>query len=251
MNKEGLSGDISKDLYRPILKTLNRTISSMQNLERDLPISDVAWLDVNDIFDEYGADDVKKDTFRILKETNEYKSRYWKTERKIRQAFLSYMNKKGYLPSNSSELNSLKNYLPEMIIKGDGRIWIYSYDQYIKRIAEDVGRKAEDAPNGKEVWDHFSSFSKGDIDVILRKANKVLPKLHWLKAKIQMALRNKGHRWNDLRVKTPRIERVERPIRKFVIIKRPFPLDAKKKMPRKKIIKKPKFKTIGPGDNNK
>lgn len=251
LEKEEISGDIKKDLFRPILKSLNGTITSLQKLERDLQISDIAWLDVRGVFEYYEVPEIERDTFKILKLANTYKKRYWKAERKIKQGFLSYMKRKGFLPSNSPELNSLKNNLPETIIKGDERIWIYSYDQYIDKIAEEVGRDKENAPPGRSVWKHFHEWSKSDIERILRDANGILPRLHWLKAKIQMALRNPHIRWSDLKVKTPRVETVERPIRKLMIIKRPFPLDSKKKMPKKRILKKPKLRTIGPGEDSK
>jgi hypothetical protein len=242
--------DIRKDLYRPILKVINKTIRSLTNLERDFPLSNIAWLEMNNVFDLHQSNELKRETMRISSKLNDYRRLYWDLQKRITQGFLTYMKRAGYLPSNSPEINSLKNFLPEMLIKGDSRIWIYSYDQYIQKIAIDVGRDPEDAPTGDEAWRYFSSWTSRDIGKLLERANGILPSVYYFRAKLQKAIRDPSLNWDEIKVKRPKVEAVERPIRKFIIIKRPLPVHKKRKRPRKRILKSPKFGVIGPGDDN-
>ncbi|MGA1848944.1 MAG: hypothetical protein ACMUHB_06355 [Thermoplasmatota archaeon] len=232
-------------LLRAILKALNGTISSISNLERDPPIVRMANLQRSGELNDPLLLDMQRDLMMELKKVNDYRSHYWKLENSIKQSFLSYMRKKGYLPSISLEIDSLKNGLPEALIRDDPRIWVFSYDQYIGAIANRVGRKMEHAPKGQYVWDHFEKKYQKSITDLLKVANDCLPGIYHMKTRIRAWIKEQEKEWPMVHVKRPRITPIERPIRKTVVIKRPLPLP-KQKMPRKKVLKKPEFHEIGP-----
>lgn len=248
MAKKEISGDIKKDVYRPVLKVINRTQDALSNLDRDFSISEIAWMDVGGLFEQYQLSDFRSDIMKIMDKLNRYRRIYWKLQQRLSQGFLSYMKKAGYLPSSSPEINSLKTNLSDMMIKGDGTVWIYSYDYYIRKISDMVGRSPDGAPSGRVTWDHFDKWSRRDVDRIVKSANEIMPAIHRFKARIQMAIRHPERKWSDLHVKTPKVNMVSRPIRKLVIVKKPLPLDKNVKPPRKRILKKPKWEIIGPED---
>ncbi|MBN1538825.1 MAG: hypothetical protein JW939_01670, partial [Candidatus Thermoplasmatota archaeon] len=162
---------------RMVLRSLDGTVSVLTKLDRDPPFIEMAHLQMTGVFVKMGLEELEADLMPLLSRVNEYRSVYWMLERSIMQAFLSYMNRKRYLPSSSPEVNSLKSGLPEAMIKGDGRIWIYSYDQYIGAISGMVGKKPELAPKGSEVFRDLEQLYAREIRRIVGIANGLLPEL--------------------------------------------------------------------------
>ena len=116
---------------RKVLKALNGTERVLTQLERDPPIVELANMQMTGTFQMNDLKDIEAELFHLLSRVNRYRSLYWKAEISMMQSFLRYMKKRKYLPSSSQEIDSLKIALPEALIKGDGRIWTYSFDQYI------------------------------------------------------------------------------------------------------------------------
>ncbi len=246
MGKRPANRKMVSSVYRPILKTLNSMIRSLSKLERDPPISKIAWMEVRGEL--RGPNEMRDELLSMASKVNRYRKDYWDTERRIKQDFLTDLRRSGYLPSSSKEVNSLKRALPEELIRGDGRLWIYSYDQYIGTIAGQVGRKAEDAPKGEEIWNQFEGSYFKRMKKLVERANQVLPEIYRMKAKIRLAIKNPEREWVDLRVKRPRFVVVKRPIRHVMLMRKPIPLERKVRPPRKRIFKRPKMETIGPED---
>ena len=92
----------------------------------------------------------------------------------------------------------------------------------------------------------MKKYSKQALQ-IESSANEILKEIYLLKSRVQSQIKNPNKEWNEIHVKRPRIALVKRPIRKTVIIKRPIPLPSVKK-PKKKVLKKPEMKVIGPED---
>jgi hypothetical protein len=242
------SGYSKTELLRIILKGLNGSVKTVTQLERDPPITKLAHIQMQGGFKDDDMIELEAELFKLLKDVNLYRARYWSVQRSITQSFLRYMKNKGYLPSYSLEVESLKNALPEAIIKGDERIWVYSFDHYISVISERVGRSKEKAPKGMEVFDHIHNSHSKMVKDIETLANDLLPDIHVMKGKVQSYLKDPSREWSSIHVKRPRIELVKRPIRRSIVIKRPLPLPKQGKIPKKRILKKPKFDVIGPED---
>ncbi|MGA1866383.1 MAG: hypothetical protein ACMUFK_02815 [Thermoplasmatota archaeon] len=231
---------------RMVLRSLNGTVRVLTSLDRDPPIVEMAHLQMTGIFGKNGLKDLEAELMQLLSHVNEYRSAYWKLERSIMQAFLSYMRRKRYLPSSSLEINSLKRGLPEAMIKGDSRIWIYSYDQYIKTISGMVGKKPELAPEGSEVFRDLDRVYSRDIKRIVGIINELLPEILMLISKVRSYIRSPDREWMDIRVKRPKVKLVSRPVRKTVLIKRLLPLPKTVKLPRRRVLKRPEHRIVGP-----
>lgn len=236
------------NLLRTVLRSLNGTLKTITQLERDPPIIELAHIQVQNGFIDSNLVSMEKELFSLLSNINLYRSRYWKLERSIMQSFLRLLKNKKYLPSSSPEVDSLKAALPDAVIKDDERIWVYSFDHYIIPISSRVGRKPENAPTGKETFDTISSAHSKQISEMEKIANELLPEIHIMKAKVQSMLKYPEKEWDHLHVKRPKVAFIERPIRKVIVMKRPLPLPKKSRAPKKRILKKPEFQTIGPED---
>ncbi|MBN1389934.1 MAG: hypothetical protein JXA22_04760 [Candidatus Thermoplasmatota archaeon] len=211
-------------VLRDVLSDLNRTISVIRKLERDPPITEIAHLQMMGVFKKIGLSGMEVELFKVLSGVNDYRSRYWRLERSIMQAFLSYMGRKRFLPSNSPEINTLKAGLPRSLITGDDQIWTYSYDQYITKISELVGKRSDLAPKGKEAYDDiYRKFSR-DIDQLISLANELVPSLGLFCSRIRSYIRSPDQEWYGIKGRKPRVKLVQRSIHKLHLIKRPLPI---------------------------
>jgi hypothetical protein len=235
-------------LLRIVLRSLNGTLRTITQLDRDPPIIELAHIQMENGFKDNHLISMEKELFGLLSNVNLYRSKYWKLERSIMQSFLRSMKNKKFLPSSSPEIDSLKAALPEAIIKDDDRIWVYSYDHYIAPISSRVGRRPEEAPTGNEVFNTIAKNHSKQISDIEDIANELLPKIHLMKAKVQSLIKDQGKEWEQVHVKKPKVALVKRPIRKVIVLKRPLPLPKKGKIPKKKVLKRPEFRVIGPED---
>ena len=227
---------------------MNGSLDVISKLERDVPITIIASMEMNNVFRDVGIEDVGIETLRVAVRLNNYKRDYWKLEISIREFFIATLSKEGYLPGRSIEVESLANVLPESMIKGDERIWIYSYDHYITKIAERVGRDPGGAPTGQNVWGRISKRFDRRIKDLVNEANSILPEVFYLKARLTALIGKDDVRLDEIRVRKPKITLIERPIRKVMIVKRPIPIHTTVKRPKKRVLRKPKFEVIGPGD---
>lgn len=237
-----------KKVLRKVLKSLNGSLDVISKLERDVPITIIASMEMNNVFRDVGIEDVGIETLRVAGKLNNYKRNYWKLEISIKEYFMGILGKEGYLPGRSIEVESLANVLPGSMIKGDERIWIYSYDHYISKIAERVGRDPRGAPTGRDIWDRILRRFDKRIKELVNEANSIIPDVFYLKARLTALIGKDDARFNDIKVRKPKVTLIERPIRKVMIVKRPIPIQSTFKKPKKRVLRKPKFEVIGPED---
>ena len=235
-------------LLRTVLRSLNGTLKTITQLERDPPITELAHIQMQDGFLKLDLSSMEGELFALLSRINQYRSKYWQLEKSIMQSFLRLLKNKKYLPSYSLEVNSLKSALPDAVIKDDERIWVYSFDHYIGVISSRVGRKKEGAPTGTDVFETISGSHSKQIGELEGIANELLPDIHMMKAKVQSFLKDPDKEWDQLQLKRPKVTLIERPIRKLIVVKRPLPLPKKRNIPKKRVLKKPEFMVIGPED---
>jgi hypothetical protein len=231
---------------RVIMRSINGSINTITELNRDPPILDIANLARSGEYTSNELEMIIKESLKLASSLNEYKREYWKLELLIKQDLMDRMKRSGYMPGRSIELESLRNALPESIIKGDERIWIYSYDHYIERISEQVGRRSSDAPRSEKLWKDIERNFVKRISSILKKVNDILPELYHFRSKLKYYLKEPSIDFNDIKIKKVKVSKVQRPIRKIIVIKKPIPLPKKVKSPRKRILKKGDVRIIGP-----
>jgi len=231
---------------RILLKSINGSIQTLTELDRDPPIIDIAYVTRTiDPADDPAGTEVKR-VLSLATKLNDYKREYWKLELLIKQGFIDRLKKTSYLPGRSIEVESLRNELPNSLIKGDDRIWKFSYDHYLPRIAGLVGRKVEKAPGSNEIWDGLERSYKKKIDGLISRANDLLPELFHMRSLLKHSLKNPEFNIETSKLKKVKVTRIERPIKKVLVIKRPIPLPKKGKTPKKRVLRKPEVKVIGP-----
>jgi len=233
----------SQKAKKKVLRVLIRTSDKVRSLERDFPITQIAWMSFNGELSSVEDTTFQKDLMALSKRTNDYRRRYWKLEEAIKQEFLSRMSKLRFSPSFSPEIETLRNNLPGSVLKDDGRLWIYSFDYYILEIAEKVGRDKTEAPKGEREYDHYQRKFKRDKQTLHSDALDLLGSMKAFISALKTFI-SSGNAWKGV----PRSDRIPDRIggkRSIILIKRPFPIPKVKKI-RKNIFRSLKRETIGP-----
>ena len=235
-------------ILKRLIKVMDGSIRVLRDLERDVPVVEVANMERAGHFDRPGLRGVGNDALRIASRLNSYKREHWSIEKEIRTRFNHYLGSRGFLPGSSKEVDSLKDALPDAMIKGDDRIWKFSYDQYIGTISGQVGRDPLTAPTSKEVWDVLENGQSRKIGSLVSRANALLPELTSMKDRLRGYMGAVDVEWSDVAVKERRTVPIERPVKKVLLVKRPVPLKKEVKRPQKKAFLRPKRIVVGPGD---
>jgi hypothetical protein len=229
---------------KKVLRALIRTSDKVRTLDRDFPITQIAWMSFNGELDSIGDITFQKDLMTLSKKVNEYKRRYWKLEEAIKQDFLHRMNKLRFSPSFSPELETLRTNLPSSVLKDDGRLWIFSFDYYIREIAMKVGRDPADAPKGEHEYLHYSKRFIREKDSLHKEALELLGSLNTFIAALKIFI-SSGTGWKGVERPDGQPDRIQNK-RPLILIRRPFPLPRTKR-PKKSIFRRLKRQTIGPG----
>ncbi|MDG6224389.1 MAG: hypothetical protein QCI82_02630 [Candidatus Thermoplasmatota archaeon] len=157
------------------------------------------------------------------------------------------MNRIGFSPSFSPQIETLANHLPRSLIIQDGRVWIFSYDTYIKDIASGVGRDWKEAPTGSDIFQRFEKKYHKDIQNLRHQADVLIREIDAFLSLLGEYLRS-GNAWNVTEL-TPSQKRISiRSEAQLILIKRPYPLPRPPKRPRKRLFRRIKRKEIGPED---
>ena len=229
---------------KKISRILSDSVKSIRVLDRDFPITSIAWMALRGELQEID-EELRSDLILLAKNANDYKRRYWKMETSARQDLIHHMSRIGFAPSYSPQLETLANHLPKALLSKDGRVWIYSYDTYIKDIASGVGRDSSEAPTGKQLFERFKKKYLREVEGIRVKAEDLIRNMESFRSGIIDYIRN-GAAWS---LTSPAAEAKVMPLptgSKLMIIKRPYPLPKPLKVPRKRLFTRMKRKVIGP-----
>jgi hypothetical protein len=228
---------------KKVLRILLHTSRKVRTLDRDFPITQIAWMSLNGELSSIGDPSFQRDLMSTSRKANEYRRRYWRLEEAIKQDFVHRMSKMKFSPSFSPEIETLRNNLPGSVLKEDGRLWTYSYDYYIKEIANKVGRDPSQAPAGDEEFRYYSDRFRRERTALHAEALSLLNELSAFIASLKDCIRNDSA-WTGIVARKVPVGRIEgrKPL---IILKRPFPLP-KVKRPRKGIFRRLKRQTIGP-----
>ncbi len=229
---------------KKVLRALIRTSDKVRTLDRDFPITQIAWMSFNGELGSIGDITFQKDLMALSKKVNEYKRRYWRLEEAIKQDFLHRMSKLRFSPSFSPELETLRTNLPASVLKDDGRLWIYSFDYYIQEIAKKVGRDPADAPTGEQEYLQYSRRFIREKESLHKEALDLLGSLNAFIAALKIFI-SSGTGWKGVERQDSQPDRIQNK-RPLILIRRPFPLPRTKR-PRKGIFRRLKRQTIGPG----
>jgi hypothetical protein len=125
-----------KELYDPLYKIMNKVISQMEDIDLDVPIYKIAWMEVRGKFLPKRHKALRADTMDFLRVSNEYRRIYWNIIKLARRKFEVEMINDGSFAPDVREYESLKNEIPFVLLKGNKRLWISTYDDYLPKIRE-------------------------------------------------------------------------------------------------------------------
>jgi len=135
-NRKKKVKDTKKELYDPLYSIMGDVVKQMKNIELDIPIAKIAWMEVRGKFLGRKNSALRADTMDFLKVANEYRRIYWNIIKLARRKFEVEMIKDGSYAPDVREYESLKNEIPFVFLKGNKQLWISSYDDYLPKIRE-------------------------------------------------------------------------------------------------------------------
>jgi hypothetical protein len=148
-----------KEIYIPLKKLVKEVIAGLTKLELNIPIAQIARMDLAGNFKDETLQDLQTTIHDYLKVTNQYRKLYFEFMKETKTIFDAEMNKDGSFAPGLKQYNSIKNQLYEAILRTDGKAWIMSYDQYLPTIREHASKIKKQPRTGvrmfKDLKKHF------------------------------------------------------------------------------------------------
>ena len=178
---------LKKEIYIPIKQTLELVIKRLKDLELNVPIAQIARMDLAGKFQNESLEEFKKTVYDYLRVANKYRSLYFEYTKKTKSVFDSEMTKDGSFAPGLKEYTSVKNQLSEALMKTDGSAWIMSYDQYLPTIREHSSKRSKNPKSGKKMFNDLNSKFAKQIEEIkkLQKLTIQISKLSPMYSKLQ------------------------------------------------------------------
>jgi hypothetical protein len=178
-----------KKIFIPIKKVIKETMKALKDLELDVPISQLARMDIAGMFDDESLEMFKNTVYDYMKVVNKYRQLYFDFMKKTKTTFDSEMSKDGSFAPGIKQYNSIRNQVFEAILKGGGKAWVLSYDQYLPTIREHANKRSKKPRSGKKMYSDIKQIFKNDIKNIkeMQKLSFQISKLffsdinYWIK----------------------------------------------------------------------
>jgi hypothetical protein len=185
------------EIYIPLKKILELVIKRLKTLDLEIPIAQIARMDIAGDFQDETLEELRKTIHDYLKVANNYRRVYFEFTKNSKTVFDREMNKDGSFAPGLKQYNSIKNQLSEALIKTDGKAWIRSYDQYLPTIREHASKHSKRPRSGKRMFDELKTIFKKDLKEIekLQKLTTQVSKL-FLKD-LDYAIKNPELNWQE------------------------------------------------------
>jgi hypothetical protein len=186
-----------KDIYIPLKKIIKETMKSLKSLDLNIPIAQIARMDIAGILHDDSLEDFRKTVLDYLNITNQYRRQYFEFMKKTKSEFDREMGKDGSFAPGLKQYNSIKNQIYEALIKSDANPWIMSYDQYLPTIREHSDKRSKHPRSGKKLFNELQLHFEKDIKEIknLQKLSIQFSKL-FLKD-LNLAIKNPELGWQE------------------------------------------------------
>lgn len=186
-----------KDIYIPLRKIVKDVIKSLKALELNIPIINIARMDLSGKLQDETLGDFRKTVYDYLKVTNQYRRLYFDFMKKSKTVFDSEMTKEGSFAPGLKQYESVKNQLFEAILKTDGSAWILSYDQYLPTIREHASKRSPKPRSGKKMFIDLKNLFEKDVKEIkeIQKLSIQISKL-FIKD-LNLAMKNPEMKWQE------------------------------------------------------
>jgi hypothetical protein len=198
--KAQIASEDKKKLYSPLYKLTGKIIKRLEKLELHVPIHKIAWMEVRGEFDAKRHKHLREDIIDFLKITNEYRKIHWNIIKLARKKFEVEMTKDGSYAPDIKEYESLKNEIPDVLIKGGKKVWAQSYDSYLPRIRERSLKKKHKPRDGKKMYKAISDDLKDTISLLKSQQEESLNSARRFRRGLEL-MKSQPHRswgyWTD------------------------------------------------------
>lgn len=186
-----------KEIYIPLKKILELVIKRLKTLDLEIPIAQIARMDIAGNFQDESLEEFQKTIHDYLKVANNYRRVYFEYIKNSKTVFDREMNKDGSFAPGLKQYNSIKNQLSEALLKTDGKAWIRSYDQYLPTIREHASKHLKRPRSGKKMFDELKSIFIKDLKEI-KKLQKLTTQVSKLFLKdLDYAIKNPELNWQE------------------------------------------------------
>jgi hypothetical protein len=246
--------DDKKKLYWPVYRVMTKVIKRLEELDLDIPIYKLAWMEVRGEFIEKRHQDFRKDLMDFLRVSNEYRRIYWNLIKLARRKFEVEMMKDGSFAPDNREYESLKNEIPQVILKGNKDLWISTYNDYLPRIRERSLKKKRKPRDGAKIFRAIEKDLKEVRETLMNQQKESLEYAMELKDGLSQMKNSPGKPWgfwkDDLEKAPETLEMVDEDDKKYEEVKRPVS-DDRKKQKRKSGSRKTTDKEPGKGSGKR
>lgn len=191
-----------KGIYQPVYRTITKVIKRLEELDMDIPIYKLAWMEVRGQFLEKRHQKFRQDLMDFLRVSNEYRRIYWNLIKLARRKFEVEMIEDGSFAPDNREYESLKNEIPQVIIKGNKDLWISSYNDYLPRIRERSLKKKRKPRDGAKIYRAIQKDLKKVKDTLMSQQKESLDFARELKSGLKKMKDSPGKPWGFWKIET-------------------------------------------------
>jgi hypothetical protein len=186
-----------KEVYVPLKKTLDLIIKRVKDLDIHVPLSYIARMDLAGRFQDETTKPMRKYVYKYLGVANKYRSIYFEFLKKSKTIFDREMAKDGSFAPGVKQYDSLKNQLPEALLKTNGKVWVTSYDQYLPTIREHAEKHSSKPRIGQSMYKALKLKFKKDLTEIKRLQALTIKRSKLFQKELNLAINNPDLVWGE------------------------------------------------------
>jgi hypothetical protein len=183
------------EIYRPLLDIVTKVIDGLMRLDLHIPIYKIARMVTQHKFDAGRHHELRAYITRYLEETNRYRRVYWVYIKLCQQKFDHAMQQDGSYGVTAKQYKSLRNELPDALLRGSATYWINSYDMYLAEIRKYAEKTAAEPRTGEAMYWGIFNEVKYLIDSIYAKQRKLLVESEEFKRSLEVVCATPHKRW--------------------------------------------------------
>ncbi len=188
--------DLQK-VFKPILKTMKEVIDGLGKLELDIPIYDIARMDIEGQFSRNRHENMRQSILDFLKRANKYRKTYWEFQKSSKKIFDREMKKNGSYAPGLSEYESLRNQLYRPLLDENSKVWEISYDNYLHKIREHSRKGTRHPKKGAIMFNVIESKQKPTVSHIKKMQVKLVLEAQELLDDFKVAMKNPDKEWRN------------------------------------------------------
>lgn len=188
-----------KKVYKPGLKAMKEVIKGLGKLELDIPIYDIARMDIEGAFSKKRHVKMRKSILNFLKRANKYRKKYWEFQKVTKKTFDLEMQKNGAFAPGLSEYESLRNQLYRSLLDENSKVWEISYETYLPKIREHSRKSKKGPKKGAKIFNIIEIKQKSTVSNLKQQQVKLVIEAQELMEDFKSAMKNPEQEWRSWR----------------------------------------------------